>query len=131
MNIRLVKWFIFSIILGLLPLGIKSLILYFCNKTIGYNDVYSEIIFFDLILNVGVVKESVSIKEHKVFQIALLSCGILSVIVLATIFGMLIFISYGFATSVDFKKMIVPTAIFSISSFIMSLTIEILEEVEK
>lgn len=131
MNIRLIKWCAFSIIAGLLPLGIKLFMLYLCDKTIGYNDVYSEVIFFDLILDVGVVKEAISIKRYKTIQIILISCSILAGVVLAIIFGILIMISYGYDINLDFKKMILPTVIFSVSSIIMSLTVEIIEEVEK
>lgn len=131
MSIRLIKWFAFSILAGLLPLGIKFALLYLCEISIGYNDIYSEIVFFDLLLNVGVITEAISIKKHKVIQIILISAGTLTTIILAVIFGILTIISYGYKLGLDFKKMVIPTGVISITSIILSLGSQIFGEVER
>lgn len=105
--------------------------MYLCEISIGYNDIYSEIVFFDLLLNVGVITEAISIKKHKVIQIILISAGTLTTIILAVIFGILTIISYGYKLGLDFKKMVIPTGVISITSIILSLGSQIFGEVER
>lgn len=131
MSIRLIRWVVFSLIIGLLPLGIKAGILYLCGVTIGYNDVYSEIIFFDLILNVGVINECISMEKHKIIQMLLISMGLITTVVLAVIFTILIMISYQYKINLDFKRMVVPTVILSFLSVILSFSTQVMMEVEK
>jgi hypothetical protein len=122
---------VFSLIIGLLPLGIKAGILYLCGVTIGYNDVYSEIIFFDLILNVGVINECISMEKHKIIQMLLISMGLITTVVLAVIFTILIMISYQYKINLDFKRMVVPTVTLSFLSVILSFSTQVMMEVEK
>ena len=131
MSIRLIRWVVFSLIIGLLPLGIKAGILYLCGVTIGYNDVYSEIIFFDLILNVGVINECISMEKHKIIQMLLISMGLITTVVLAVIFTILIMISYQYKINLDFKRMVVQTVILSFLSVILSFSTQVMMEVEK
>jgi hypothetical protein len=131
MSIRLIRWVVFSLIIGLLPLGIKAGILYLCGVTIGYNDVYSEIIFFDLILNVGVINECISMEKHKIIQMLLISMGLITTVVLAVIFTILIMISYQYKINLDFKRMVVPTVTLSFLSVILSFSTQVMMEVEK
>lgn len=131
MSIRLIRWVVFSLIIGLLPLGIKAGILYLCGVTIGYNDVYSEIIFFDLILNVGVINECISMEKHKIIQMLLISMGLLATVVLVVIFTILIMISYQYEINLDFSRMVAPTVILSFSSVSLSFSTQIMMEVGK
>lgn len=131
MSIRLIRWVVFSLIIGLLPLGIKAGILYLCGVTIGYNDLYSEIIFFDLILNVGVINECISMEKHKIIQMLLISMGLITTVVLAVIFTILIMISYQYKINLDFTRMVVPTVTLSFLSVILSFSTQVMMEVEK
>ncbi len=128
---RLIRWIMFSVIVGLLPLAIKAGLLYLCGITIDYNDVYAEIVFFALILNVNMINESISLKNHEYMQLLLISLGIIATIALAVMFALLILISYNVKINLDFKRMQMPANILVCASLCFNLFVQVVAGVKK
>ncbi len=131
MGIRLIKWTAFSLLFGLLPLGVKTGILFLYGESIGYSDIYAEIVFVDLALIIGMVSESISFEKQKIARSFLISFGVLSMIILVVLFTLLIMISYGYSVDLNYSKMIVPTIILSVASVLGGLSTQIMAEVER
>ena len=127
---RLLRWFVFTVLIGLLPLSIKAFVLYICGISIEYNDIYSEIICFDIILNIGVINESFNITEKKSIRNGLTVINVLNTLFLAVLFAVLLMMPYNEEIPDNYNRLCIPTIIFSIVSIILSLVVQIVAEVD-
>lgn len=91
---KLIMWFFFTIVAGILPLGFKWFICNITETKFTYSSICSEIFFFNLILSADGLKEMYDVDNSKSVNVLLFNSLIFIIIILSVIYGMLLLNDY-------------------------------------
>ena len=69
---KLIMWFFFTILAGILPIGFKWVVCEITNIDFIYADICSEIFFFNVILSADGLKELYDVDSDKKLKVFLL-----------------------------------------------------------
>lgn len=122
---KLIMWFFFTILAGVLPLGFKWVICGMTNISFTYSSVCSEIFFFNVILSANGLKELYDIDSEKKLKILLFASLIFILIILSAFYGVLLLNDYR-DMKLNLKNIYFYSKIFTFLGLIVNFSIQIL-----
>lgn len=126
MRKRLILWFFFTLLAGLLPLGF---ILYICQITqtdVTYQEICSEIFFFNIILSADGLKTLYDIKPERDLKLTLYGGTIFIMVCVSVFYGTMLLNSYSGASSLNLEWTYNMSLIFSGSCILTCFAVQIL-----
>lgn len=122
---KLIMWFFFTILAGILPLGFKWIICGVTGIPFTYSSICSEIFFFNVILSANGLKELYDIDSGKKLKIFLFASLIFITIILSTFYGVLLLNDYK-ELELNLDNIHLYSKIFTIFCLLVNLSIQIL-----
>lgn len=127
---KLTVWFFFTIIAGVLPLGIKWLLSQITNIPFTYPEICSEIFFFNVIISADGVKELLGLKNKTNLKLLLGSTLVIIIIILSALYGILLTYDY---VQINLRQdsLYLYSKVFTVFCLMISFSIQLLGGVEK
>ena len=126
---KLIMWFFFTILAGVLPLGFKWVICGMTEISFTYSSVCSEIFFFNVILSANGLKELYDIDSEKKLKILLFASLIFILIILSAFYGVLLLNDYR-DMKLNLGDIYLYSKIFTFLGLIVNFSIQILGGVD-
>ena len=126
---KLIMWFFFTILAGVLPLGFKWVICGMTEISFTYSSVCSEIFFFNVILSANGLKELYDIDSEKKLKILLFASLIFILIILSAFYGVLLLNDYR-DMKLNLGDIYLYSKIFTFLGLIVDFSIQILGGVD-
>lgn len=131
MRKRLISWSFFTVLAGLLPL---VFILYICTITqtvVTYQEICSEIFFFNIILSADGLKTLYDIKQERDLKLALYAGTIFIIVCVSVFYGIMLFNTYNKVQSeLDMEWTYFMSLVFSAFCILSCFAIQILGGIE-
>lgn len=127
---KLIMWFYFTIIAGILPTALKWLICQIANSQFEFNNICSEIYFFSLMLSFDGLKSLYDINNDKNFKVFFFASLIFIIIILSVIYGILL-LDENSEFDLAVGNLYFFSILFTICCLIISFSIQILGGLEK
>lgn len=122
---KLVMWFFFTILAGILPLGFKWVVCGMTGVAFTYSSICSEIFFFNVILSANGLRELYDIDSEKKLKILLFASLIFITIIMSTFYGILLLNDYK-DLKLNLDSLHLYSKIFTFFCLIVNLSIQIL-----
>lgn len=126
---KLIMWFFFTILAGVLPLGFKWVICGMTEISFTYSSVCSEIFFFNVILSANGLKELYDIDSEKKLKILLFASLIFILIILSAFYGVLLLNDFK-DMKLNLGNIYLYSKIFTFLGLIVNFSIQILGGVD-
>lgn len=91
---RMMNWFIYTVIAGILPIGIALIICNLVNVKLSYTMFFSGMFFVDLTLLADAMKVLYDIEKYKKFKITLYSVSLVLIIIVSVVYGIVLLNDY-------------------------------------
>lgn len=127
---KLVMWFFFTILAGILPLGFKWVVCGMTGIAFTYSSICSEIFFFNVILSANGLRELYDIDSEKKPKILLFASLIFIIIILSTFYGTLLLNDYK-EMELNLANIYLYSKIFTFFCLLVNLSIQILGGVDE
>lgn len=122
---KLVMWFFFTILAGILPLGFKWVVCGITGVAFTYSSICSEIFFFNVILSANGLRELYDIDSEKKLKILLFASLVFITIIMSTFYGILLLNDYK-DLKVNLDSLHLYSKIFTFFCLIVNLSIQTL-----
>lgn len=122
---KLVMWFFFTILAGILPLGFKWVVCGITGVAFTYSSICSEIFFFNVILSANGLRELYDIDGEKKLKILLFASLVFITIIMSTFYGILLLNDYK-DLKVNLDSLHLYSKIFTFFCLIVNLSIQTL-----
>lgn len=122
---KLVMWFFFTILAGILPLGFKWVVCGMTGVAFIYSSICSEIFFFNVILSANGLRELYDIDSEKKLKILLFASLIFITIIMSAFYGILLLNDYK-DLKLNLDNLHLYSKIFTFFCLIVNLSIQIL-----
>ncbi len=127
---KLVMWFFFTILAGILPLGFKWVVCEMTGIAFTYSSICSEIFFFNVILSANGLRELYDIDSEKKLKILLFASLIFITIILSAFYGVLLLNDYK-DMKLSLESIYTYSKIFTIFCLMVNFSIQLLGGVDK
>lgn len=122
---KLTIWFFFTIIAGILPLLFRFAIYNITDTAFTYQNICSEIFFFNLVLSADGLKELYDIDSSKNQKVLFYSSLIFTIIILAVLYGFLLLNNY-INLNLSLYLLYTISKIFTVFCIIINFSIQLL-----
>lgn len=122
---KLVMWFFFTILAGILPLGFKWVVCGITGVAFTYLSICSEIFFFNVILSANGLRELYDIDSEKKLKILLFASLVFITIIMSTFYGILLLNDYK-DLKLNLDSLHLYSKIFTFFCLIVNLSIQTL-----
>ncbi|MCM1045305.1 MAG: hypothetical protein NC417_07330 [Candidatus Gastranaerophilales bacterium] len=126
---KLIGWFFFTIVAGLLPIGLKIIMFVITERAFMYYDICSEVYFFDIIISANGLNSLYEIDNKSKIKIALFATLVFFIIVLSWVYGVLS-LAEEFHAKLYLEPIYLLSIVFTVCCFIINLSIQLIKGVE-
>jgi len=126
MSIKIKTWFFFTVIAGILPIGLIIIVCSITNMDITYNMLQAEIFFFNLMILSDAIKELYFIKDERNNKIFLFSTILFCIIIISFIYGILMVNTYKCNLDININIIQITSISLTVLCFIISFCIQIM-----
>ncbi|MFW6680893.1 hypothetical protein ACOAOT_25015 [Lacrimispora sp. AGF001] len=119
--VKLLLWCLYTVIIGILPVGLILLVCMISNTNFSYGMICSGIYFFNLTIFADNFKELIQIKSFKDFNLVLLFTCIGGISISSFIYGILLYNDYIVNLSLNYSKIYYVSLIFTGASILIAI----------